>query len=194
MFFVTSGHLLSRCTFDHTDFLTTMTHTYTGSSPVSLEQFLRATERLSPELQSLVRPWIKHNSHLLCCAFFFRLTTPFKRCSNILKPTFEGSDDAALTNLFPSNRTPLPHLLPLITTQGQYFQSHTLHSFSYLLNIFSAPSCPEETVLTPMHSIPKPLKCGYQISLHSFFSLCWNSDVLNYYYNFPPKFSICLQW
>ena len=138
--FVISGNLLSRCTFDHMDFLSTMTHTYTGSSPVSLEQFLRATERLSPELQSLVRPWVKHNSHLLHCVFFFFFSWQhhLKDVPTNWNPRLKTQMTAALTNLFPSNRTPLPHLLPLITTQGQYFQSHAFHSFSYLLNIFSA--------------------------------------------------------
>ena len=160
MFFVISGHLLSRCTFDHMDFLTTMTHTYTGSSPVSLEQFLRPTERLSPELQSLVRPWIKHNSHLLrcVCVFFFWLTTPFKRCSNKLKPTFEDSDDCSPHKSLSFEQNSFATPLAFNHYPRAVFSKPHISQLLVSLEHLFCPSCPEETGLTPTHGILKPLK------------------------------------
>ena len=57
-------------------------HTDPGRSPTSSEQPLRATETLSPRLQSSVRSGIKLSSRLLRCVFFLFQSTLLKLTSN----------------------------------------------------------------------------------------------------------------
>ena len=115
-----------------------------------------------------------------CLFFFFRLTAPFKRWSNKLKPTFEDSDDCSPHKSLSLDQSSFATPLAFNHYPRAVFSKPHISQLLVSLEHLFCPSCPEETGLTPTHGIPKPLKWGTR-SLFTVSSLCWNLDMLNYY-------------